>query len=103
MLQRKGRRVKAGLEEDALERSVSQSLSVSSAVSLLTPGSLSLCVRELSSARILHVFVRLCVLLCEQTFWISSNKHVNQSQRQLRGEKKTEDMRARDEGKRQGP
>lgn len=34
MLQRKGRRVKAGLEEDALERSVSQPVSISFAASL---------------------------------------------------------------------
>lgn len=86
MLQRKGRRVKAGLEEDALERSVSQSLSVSFAVSLLTASSLFLCVR--ASEQIRRAFVCLCVSLCKQTFKISSNKHVNQSQRQLRGEKK---------------
>lgn len=88
MLQRKGRRVKAGLEEDALERSVSQSLSVSLAVSPLAASSLSLCVQALVSVYILHVFACLCVLLCEQTFGISSNKHVNQSQRQLRGEER---------------
>lgn len=63
MLQRKGRRVKAGLEEDALERSVSQPLSVSFAVSL------QFIVFERASARVcVHPACILCVLLREQTF-----------------------------------
>lgn len=95
MLQRKGSRVKAGLEEDALERSVSQSLSVS-----LLHASLSLCT---SAAMYSNIYALLWILLCEQTFKMSSNKHVNQSHRQLRAEEKRKDMRAQDEGKRQGP
>lgn len=57
MLQREGSRVKAGLEEDALERSASQSLSVSFAASLFAYSQFIVS----ASVHILHILVHLCV------------------------------------------
>lgn len=112
MLQRKGRRVKAGLEEDALERSVSLYPSLWLSLSLSPrsqPSPLSLCS---ASARVLCTSgvhsARLCVLLCKQTFRIplQTNTLINHSDSLERRGKEGEGEKTREhetEGKRQGP